>query len=288
MICNKTKTNRTAAILLAGLACSFTTTAYADFCEPSSSDSRSPYSNTTGNTRTVLSIAKHQYQGDDGKYDCLSNSEMLDGDHANNTQGGSDYFYFHEEDSIGDTLYFKVNESVISRTELRLDSFRADSVSPTPRFSGNFMIRGSKSTRSEDFTVAQLHVDTSSKLTTDADVITNSPMLRVAFLKERDGLENHFWAIYRPNPNDNGSGAYEYVSLGEALSGVSNENSFIIKYGTNSGTTMWVVANGESTKFDIEQWIQDDIYVYHKAGCYTDGDVGDCQIQFTELKKTNY
>ncbi len=286
---NKSKLSRFTVPAVVSLACAFLTApSFADYCEPASSSSRSPYDNTTGNTRAALGVAKHQYQGDDGKYDCVSYSEMLNGEYASNTTGGKDYFYFNNDANVGSSLYFKVNESVVSRTELRLQSFQADSVTPSPRFSGTFKIRGSKAVRSEDFTVAQLHVDTNSSLTTDANVITNSPMLRIAYIHSRDGIDNHFWAIFRPNPNDNGSGAYEYVSLGEAVTGASNDNSFIMKYGTNSGTKIWVVANGEATRFDISQWKQDDIYIYHKAGCYTDGDVGDCQIQFTELHKSNY
>lgn len=287
MTITKIKNGRALAALIAAAASTFVAApTYADYCKAASSSSRSPYDNTTGSTKTVLSISKHQYQGDDGKYTCLDENDMLGGSYAKNTEGGSDYFYFHEESGVGDTLYFKVNESVTSRTEIRVESWSADTVDTTPRFAGSFFIRGSSADRSEDFTVAQLHIDMS--LTTDSDAITTSPMLRIGYLHERNGIENNLWAIFRTDPDANGSGDYEYVALGEALTGVSNENSFIIKYGTNSGSKMWVVANGVETRFDISNWKQSDIYVYHKAGCYTDGDVGDCQIQYTELEKSGF
>ncbi|MBO1254464.1 polysaccharide lyase family 7 protein [Alteromonas sp. 5E99-2] len=258
----------------------------ADYCEPESSESLSPYDNTSGSTRSVLGIAKHQYQGDGGKYDCISYSEMLDGDYANNTVGGSNYFYFAEESGVGDSLYFKVDESVTSRTELRLESFQADTVSPAPEFGGTFKIRGSSADRSTEFTVAQLHIDQNT--TTDSDAITSSPMLRIAYYESRSGLDDHLWAVFRTDPDFNGSGGYEYQDLGEALFGSSNENSFLMTYGTDGGDTITVTGNGEEVDFDISKWTQSDIDIYNKAGCYTDGDVGDCQIQYTSLEHDNY
>ena len=174
---------------------------------------------------------------------------MLSGDYARNTVGGSDYFFFSEESGVGDSLFFKVNESITSRTELRVQSFQANTVDPAPEFGGTFKIRGSRSNRSTDFTVAQLHIDRNT--TTDSDAITTSPMLRIAYIDSRSGLEDHLWAVFRTDPDFNGSGGYEYKDLGKALFGSSNENSFLMTYGTEGGDMMTVTGNGEDAKFDI-------------------------------------
>ncbi len=174
--------------------------------------------------------------------------------------GFSDEYF--QLDSSGKYMTFEMDGSH-NRSELRQMEEWYTSTSTWRKIIGEVKVFYPTTSNLNQFTFMQAH---------DSEAF-NKPLIRLAWIRSRQGSNDHLWAIVRLSSETN---SFQYVNLGK------RPNSFFkceIKIKNNK----MVVRINNETRFqlDVDYW--ESLSSYYKAGVYLQSE-GSAKVQFRKLK----
>lgn len=186
---------------------------------------------------------------------------------------GISEWYFHL-DASGKYMTFEMDGSK-NRSELRQMDEWYTSASTWQKIIGEVKVFYPETPSLNQFTFMQIH-DSG----TEDDHVTeiyNKPLIRLAWIRDRGGADDHLWAIIRLSSSID---SFEYINLG------SRPDSFFkceIKVKNNK---MRVRINNETKlELDVSYWEQ--LRSYFKSGVYLQSE-GTAKVQFRKLKYYAY
>lgn len=170
--------------------------------------------------------------------------------------------WYFRLDSTGQYMTFEM-DGASNRSELRQMNEWYTSTTTWRKMIGEVKVFYPTTPSLNEFTFMQAH---------DSEDF-NKPLIRLAWIRNRYGSEDHLWAIIRLS-NENNS--FQYVNLG------SRPNNFFkceIKIKNNK---LYVRINNETKiSLDVSYW--ESLSSYYKAGVYIQTE-GIAKVQFRKLK----
>ncbi|WP_015047426.1 polysaccharide lyase family 7 protein [Simiduia agarivorans] len=170
--------------------------------------------------------------------------------------------YFYSPSDAPDEMVF-VADGASSRSELRqMSEWYSGDAGNT--MSGSFHLVDPLAQTVDQLTVMQVH-------TTDEP---KKPLVRIAWMREKNGLSDHFWAVVKDDLIE--AGEYSWIPMGQRN---SNGNSVSIDVAANRLT---IAMDGQDYVTDraLDYWASNSNYF--KAGVYLQTD-GHAEVHFTEL-----
>jgi len=180
--------------------------------------------------------------------------------------------YFYIPGSGNKWMTFEVTGDH-KRSELRqVSEWYGDDQSYLYKMIGEVLVEDPQDGDVDEITFMQVH-----DVTNNSNAI-NLPLVRLVWLRERDGISNHYWAVIKEDACKTCSN-YEKIDLG-AHSTSATKFEIRIK---DSKLTIKVngSANSDINSYDIGYW--DHLENYFKAGVYNQ-DSGTGVVQFKTLK----
>ncbi|MCV2401463.1 polysaccharide lyase family 7 protein [Marinomonas sp. C2222] len=216
-----------------------------------------PYS--TSRYQSVLDDSKLQAPG--------SNTLIKQGDFA-----GAYNDYFYVPDSGNKWMTFEMT-GYLARSELRqMDEWYSSDSSYTNKMIGEVEVINPEDGEVDEITFMQIH-----DVSGNSNAI-NKPLVRLVWERERDGIENHYWAVIKEDACKDCKN-YLKVDIGEHK---DDPVKFEIRV-TDSKLT--IKRDGATisglNKYDIGYW--DHLENYFKAGVYNQTS-GTAKVQFKTLK----
>ncbi len=177
------------------------------------------------------------------------------------------YFYLDENESIN----FKMcqEEDVGRRSELRFQELWKVSTDIEKTLEGRVKLLPLD--QNVEFTFMQIHSDGTLKY----EPVINSPLIRVVWKKDYQGIQNHLWAVIKLDTVD-GAKNYLKVDFGETPNGFFNVKISIL----NNRLNVWIDEDKKIDDFDVNYW--KDYSSYYKLGVYLQG-VGCSQSIYEKL-----
>lgn len=150
------------------------------------------------------------------------------------------------------------------RSELRQEVEWKTSSSSSKKIIGNLKIFNPSTSSLNQFTFMQIH---------DSGSSPNKPLVRLVWLRNRNGIQDHLWCIRRTSVNNN---TYEYTNLGPRPGGFFKCEILVVN-------NQLRVKINDTTKVNknVSYWAN--LNSYYKAGVYLQ-DEGTAKVQFDTLR----
>jgi len=159
------------------------------------------------------------------------------------------YFYLHDN-----AINLRVCD-LSARSELRFQEDWKTSTSSVKSIEARLEVL--PLTTEKEFTFMQIHSDA----TLSSDNVINSPLIRIVWRKDYNGMQNHLWAIIKLDDIED-STEYKKVDLG-----VKSESLFTLKLQVqNNQMSLWLDGGLKVDKQDVSYW--QDYPSYFKVGVY--------------------
>lgn len=211
--------------------------------------------------------SKYQPVLDDSKLQAPDSSTLID----NGDFEGQYNEYFYVPDSGNEWMTFEVTGDH-ARSELRQMStwFTSDS-SVLHKMIGNVLVVEPLEGEVDELTFMQIHD------VTDNGNAINLPLVRLVWMREYEGISDHFWAIIKEDTCEDCEN-YDKIDLGEYR---DSAVKFEIRVENNElSIKRDDVTHSEINKYDVSYW--GELENYFKAGVYNQDD-GTGMVQFESL-----